>query len=85
MSNSDSIRLWLEPGRTLQEMLLTEPGSRVEGPTEDVLRVMFGALVLLYGETMTEDAADQLALRSLPRVHTALADAGLVVRDYARE
>jgi hypothetical protein len=67
------------------DMLLTEPGSRVEGATEDVLSVVFVALVELYAETMTEDAADQLGLRSLPRVHTALADAGLVVRDYARE
>jgi hypothetical protein len=67
------------------DMLLTEPGSRVEGATEDVLRVVFVALTTLYAESMTEDQADHLALRSLPRVHTALADAGLVVRDYGRE
>jgi hypothetical protein len=66
-------------------MLLTEPGSRIEGPTEEVLRVAFSALVALYSESMSADAADALALRSLPRLHTALADAALVVRDYAQE
>ncbi len=77
--------MWGEPGRTLADMLLTEPGSRVEGATEDVLRVLFVALTELYAESMTEDQADRLGLRSLPRIHTALADAGLVIRDYARE
>ena len=80
-----SDRLWREPGRTLQDMLLSEPGSRIEGATEDVLRVVFVAVLGLLEETMHGDQADAIALRSLPRVHTALADAGLVVRDYARE
>lgn len=81
-----SDQAWQEPGSTLGEMLLTEPGSRVEGPTEDLMRVLFYVTWqagIDYGLSMTE--ADQLALKVLPRIHQALGDAGLIVRDLANE
>jgi hypothetical protein len=66
-------------------MLLSEPDSAIEGPTEDVLRVIFETTWRLLRETMGDDQADAIALRHLVRVHTALADAGLVVRDYGTD
>jgi hypothetical protein len=67
-------------------MLLTEPGSRVEGETPDVLRVLFHTLVAALADRgWTEEDADRFALGLLPRMHDALATAALVVRDYANE
>jgi len=63
-------------------MLLTEPGSRIEGGTEDVLRAIFEATWYVLREQMTDDEADQLALRHLVRVHNQLTNHGYVVRDY---
>jgi hypothetical protein len=77
---------WHEPDATLSDMLLTEPGSRIEGDTADVLRVLFHEVHTAAVEHgLGELGADALALRLLPRMHQALADRGYVVRDYARE
>jgi len=65
---------------TLVTMMLTEPGSRVDGPTEDVLRSIFATTLELLEETLPADEADTLALRHLARVHADLADRGYVVR-----
>lgn len=65
---------------TLVTMMLTEPGSRVDGPTENVLRSIFTTTVQLLEESMSADEADTLALRHLARVHADLADRGYVVR-----
>jgi len=76
--------VWHEPEATLSEMLLTEPGSRIEGPAVDVLRVLYHVVheaAVEHG--MGELEADGLTLRLLPRIHQALADRGYVVRDYA--
>lgn len=67
---------------TLSAMLLTEPGSTVEGPTEDVLRVLFEQTWYLLRESMTDDQADRAALTLLGRLHDALTQAGFVVRQY---
>jgi len=69
---------------TLADMLLTEPGSRIEGPSEEVLRAIFEATYETLRLHMGPDDADAIALRHLPRVHAHLADMGFVVRDYAR-
>lgn len=74
---------WLEPGRTIQEMLLTEPGSRIEAETEELLRVVFVTTALLLLEDHTEDEADRLALRHLGRLHQALTEHDMIVRQYA--
>jgi hypothetical protein len=63
------------------EMLLSEPHTTITGQTEDVLAVVFEVTWRLLRESMTDDDADALALRHLVRAHTALADAGLVVRE----
>jgi hypothetical protein len=73
---------WNEPGRTISEMLLSEPGSRVEGPTEDVMRCLFEASWYLLRESMTDDQADRLALALLGRMHESLSGSGFVVRQY---
>lgn len=67
-------------------MLLTEPGSRIEGPTEDVLRSLFWSLTgILLEHGLTENETDALALRFTARAHQSLADGGYVVRHYAGE
>ena len=67
-------------------MLLTEPGSRVEGSTEDILRVVFYVIhEASVADGSGELEADRFALMLLPRIHQALADRGYVVRDYASE
>lgn len=67
--------------RTLKDMMLTEPGSRVEGATEDVLFVLFEASYLLLRDFGTPtDTADKLAHQLIQRSHAALADRGYVVR-----
>jgi hypothetical protein len=76
------IPYWQEPGRTLQDMLLSEPGSRIEGPTEDILRLVYAVVLELGGDTPEADAQ---ALRLLPHLHARLATHGYVVRDYAVE
>jgi hypothetical protein len=76
---------WGEPGRTIREMLLAEPNSRIEGPTEDVMRVVFETTWNLLREQLGDDVADRVALAHMVRAHGALADAGYVVRDYASE
>lgn len=73
---------WDEPGRTLRGMLLTEPGSRVEGDTEAVLHVLFETSWYLLREHMAEDQADRLALTLLGRYHESLTQCGYVVRQY---
>ena len=74
---------WLEE---LSNMLLAEPGSRVEGNTQDVLTVVYGELLLLLVEAgMVEERADALAQRHITRLHAAWANNGMVVRDYAGE
>ena len=74
--------LWNPLARTLENMLLAEPGSRVEGPTEDTLRAIFEATVQLLEDHMPHDRADAIALQHLVRVHEALTYAGYIVRDY---
>lgn len=66
-------------------MLLAEPGSRIEGPTQDVLTVLFEELLrLLLEDTNDANRSETLALRYLARAHAGLADTGHVVRDYAQ-
>jgi len=73
-----------EPESTIRDVLLTEPGSRVEGPTEDVLRVVFWTVHHLLAESgMTAVEADPIALILMARLHDGLADHGMIVRDYA--
>lgn len=77
-----------EPDATLLDMLLTEPGSRVEGPTEEVLRCLYWAIVshAIDHDGMDPDAAEHRAISLLPWVHHSLANgagtdaAGFVVR-----
>jgi hypothetical protein len=74
-----------EPEGTIRDVLLTEPGSKVEGPTEDILRTVFWAVESLLCERgMTEQQADSISLQLMARIHDHLADQGFVVRDYAR-
>jgi hypothetical protein len=73
-----------EPEATIRDVLLTEPGSRVEGPTEDVLRVVFWTTLGLLGDKgIPESTADAIGLQLLARIHDQLAQHGLVIRDYA--
>ena len=72
----------IEPTHTLMDMLLTEPGSRVEGPTADVLRVIFETTWYLLRETTTDDQADQTAMMLVGRLHETLKVHGYVVRDF---
>jgi hypothetical protein len=72
---------WAEPGRTVRELLLTEPGSRVEGPTERVLAVLFETAWRLLLDELGPNHADAVALRYLARVHEDLAHAGYITRD----
>ena len=75
-----------EPEGTIRDVLLTEPGSRVEGPTEDVLRVVFWTtLGTLVDQGIGEAVADRVTLLLLARLHDGLAGHGFVVRDYAGE
>jgi hypothetical protein len=66
-------------------MLLTEPGSRVDGPTEDVLRALFYSVWKGAADLTDMDiqSADTFALRLLPRLHETLMEHGYVVRDLA--
>jgi len=64
------------------DMLLTEPGSRIEGPTQDVLRVIFESAWYLMRESSTDDQADQAAMQLVGRLHEALKVHGYVVRDW---
>jgi hypothetical protein len=73
-----------EPEGTIRDVLLTEPGSRVEGPTEEVLRVLFWTVTGTLEEAgVSTSDADSVGLLLLPRIHDALAGRGYVVRDYA--
>ena len=75
-----------EPEGTIRDVLLTEPGSRVEGPTDEVLRVVFWTVHRLLTESgMPEGDADPIALILMARLHDGLAEHGMVVRDYAGE
>lgn len=74
---------WAEPGRTVRELLLTSPGSRVEGPTERVLAVLFESAWRTLRDELGDDAADRLALRYLGRVYEDLARSGHITRDMA--
>jgi hypothetical protein len=65
------------------DMLLTEPGSRIDGPTEDVLRVIFESTWYLLRESTTDDRADDAAMRLVGRLHEALRIHGYIVRDFA--
>lgn len=69
-----------DPARMMGGMLLVESGSKVEGDTEDVLRVIFQATWDTLRELMPEDDADGLALRHVVRVHAYLAQHGMVTR-----
>ncbi len=74
--------VWLDREDAMREMLLTEPGSRIEGPTEEVLRVLYASTVQAgTARGLTEQEADVLALLLVGRAHAALADAGYVVRE----
>lgn len=81
------MRIYSNPdARTVLEMLLAEPHSVVLGPLEDVCSILYEVTWrLLMAEGMTDDQADALARRHLVRAHTALADAGLVVRQVSGE
>lgn len=72
---------WHEPGHTIQEMLLAEPGSRVEAQTEDLMRIVFATATRLFLEDHGELEADHLALRYMGRLHQALVDYQMIVRD----
>jgi len=72
----------IEPTATLMDMLLTEPGSRIEGPTQDVLRVIFESTWYLLRESATDDQADDAAMRLVARLHEALRNHGYIVRDF---
>jgi hypothetical protein len=65
------------------DMLLTEPGSRIDGPTEDVLRVIFESTWYLLRESTTDDLADDAAMRLVGRLHESLRIHGYIVRDFA--
>ena len=62
-------------------MILTEAGTRIEGPEQDVLGVVFTSLALSLGEIMQLPDAERLAMRMIVRVQTRLADAGYIVRN----
>jgi hypothetical protein len=68
--------------RTLRDVLLCEPGSSIEGPTEDVLRVVFEATWRVLREQLGDDTADQVALRHLRVAHQLLTQEGFVVRIF---
>ena len=69
---------------TIRDVLLTEPGSNVEGPTEDVLRVVFWTVhELLTDSGMTPAEADPIALILMARLHDGFAKHDMIVRDYA--
>ena len=75
-----------EPEGTIRDVLLTEPGSKVEGPTDEILRVMFWTtLDLLLSRGLSEDQADPICLQLMARVHDGLSQHGYVVRDYAAQ
>ena len=74
----------IEPTSTLMDMLLTEPGSRIEGPTSDVLRVIFESTWYMLRESSTDDQADEAAMRLVARLHESLRLHGYVIRDFAR-
>jgi uncharacterized protein YabE (DUF348 family) len=70
-----------EPEGTIRDVLLTEPGSNVEGPTEDVLRVVFWTVHELLEESgMTAADADPIALILMARLHDGLDSHGYVIR-----
>lgn len=72
----------LSPEERLREMLLSEPGSRIEGPTTEVLAIIFEAAWWILRSEMGDHPADQLAMRHLTMAHELLTQRGYVVRQY---
>jgi hypothetical protein len=63
-------------------MLLTEPGTQIEGPEPEILQVMFSTLVLsLHADTaMTQLDAERIAMKIMVRTQARLAAAGYITR-----
>ena len=73
-----------DPEGTIRDAPLTEPGSNVKGPTEDVRRVVFWTVHELLGTPgRLCPAADPIALILMARLHDGLDAHGYVIRDYA--
>jgi hypothetical protein len=63
-------------------MLLTEPGTAIEGPEQEILTLLFSALVLsLISElNLSQLEAERLGMRIMVRSQARLAAAGYIVR-----